>query len=129
MPLPPMDATPEEIAALGWFKTVDYEWVSVEANKIIYRKIRFVVSKIGHHGLCSRCNDSESVFLHTMPTGVYRACLICGITCGPLPTEEDKRPVGETLIEKQITEKEAFETLLRTNQPVPLGLRPRMRRS
>ena len=80
MPIPPMNASKEEIAKLGWKKSTIWEWISVEGGKIIYRKMRFVVNKIGIHGICTTCGSGEYVYLITMPTGVRKTCVMCGVT-------------------------------------------------
>jgi hypothetical protein len=129
MPLPPVNATPEQIAALGWAKEAVYENVTVIKGRVLYQKVRWVVGKIGTHGICTRCGNSENVYLHVMPTGVYKTCLgaFCGVTTGPLPIDEDGKQVAEVLEERTISENEAFEILNRTKAPIPLGLRSRMR--
>lgn len=128
MPLPPVDATPQEIEELGWKKVVVWEWISVEGGKIIYRKMQYNVTKIGYHGMCSACKSTDTVYLTVMPTGVRKMCLICGVTTGPLPYEEDKEPVGEMLEERPVNRQFAFQIIMKTNAPIPIGLSPRRRR-
>lgn len=110
MPLPTEYWKEEERKKHGWFKKVIYERIVRTRAGNIYQKWQYDAVQ---WGVCSNCRSPEWIYLNVRPSGVYKACLKCGITTGPLPTDEGagdaRRLYAELLEEKIITEKEAAQ--------------------
>lgn len=122
MPIPELGekASREEVIKkydeLGWSKILRVEWVEMIRGKPHLRIIDFNADTM-------QCDLREDIphqltFVQFRPTGIMWTCGICGKTDGPIANEN-----GRMISDKEIGIEEAFHTIEKTGQYIPVGLR------
>jgi len=115
----PKDITDkEEIARLGWKKEIVYDELYVTRDgRLIHREWLYRAKLFP----CPICMSDKYVYLCRQPTGIYKGCLKCGTTEGPMPTVYRGTYYAELVSEKEITFEEGIKIIKRTGMKPPVG--------
>ena len=105
-----------DMKGFGMRKTLNWQQVLEKGNKWFVVTYQFEAGKFP----CSNCKTSDYVWLSPQRTGIYRICLGCQTTSGPVSLDN-----GVPLEDREVTPEEAYQVFVKRKLHKIVGMVPK----